>query len=432
MVFMCLIPSWGRDLFGPSNDIVMKGFGIVLISALIRPVAAWILGGIGDKVGRKYALLISGGIMTISCIVMSVLPSHDEVNFITKYGLTTALIVACRILQIASVSGKLNGLAIFLIEHFPKRAGLISGVIWGSTILGMFLAALVESQKGLGWRLPIFIGGIAAFISFVVQYFLNDGSEFTKPTTVETPRRVPKFVAFCIGSAIGGMFYYCISYIPISLQMAQPTFNIGWYKCMSLLIYGLATIVSGLTIDGDTKIRIFLEYVARCLVFWAMRDMREQFLDRGGTANQLTLSLGFLLQLLVCIRIPSSLLFPKSIPALWRVTGIGIIGTTIIPIAYTIIPDAIILHPLLMLSLGLFVGPSHRLLYDLFPPQHRYKSTSFYYGLGTAIFGGSAGYICMQLQRISPALPLFFILTCSILGGTGLILSYKIRPTHAN
>src|SRR3954470_1907543 len=59
---------FGRNFFPASDAIVSlaSAFGVFAAAFLMRPIGGAIFGHIGDRYGRKQALLLSAGLMTVA------------------------------------------------------------------------------------------------------------------------------------------------------------------------------------------------------------------------------------------------------------------------------------------------------------------------------------------------------------------------------
>jgi MFS family permease len=72
-----------NELFFPKTD----PFTASLLAAfafcstyILRPFAALLFGYIGDNIGRKATVIITTGIMSISCLVMANLPTYAQIG----------------------------------------------------------------------------------------------------------------------------------------------------------------------------------------------------------------------------------------------------------------------------------------------------------------------------------------------------------------
>ena len=78
----------------------------------MRPFGGMLIGFLGDKYGRKYALVLSLFTMAVPTTLMGCLPTYEQVGV-----LSTVLLVICRLLQgksLFTVMGKQPKHCIFL------------------------------------------------------------------------------------------------------------------------------------------------------------------------------------------------------------------------------------------------------------------------------------------------------------------------------
>ena len=130
-----------------------------------RPIGSVIFGHIGDRIGRKTALMISVLMMGAGSLAIAVLPiAYDQI------GVTAALLlVAIRIVQGISVAGEYTASGVLLVEQArPGRKALTGawvafammwGCVLGSAVPAAFSSVLSsERMTDWGWRLPFLIG----------------------------------------------------------------------------------------------------------------------------------------------------------------------------------------------------------------------------------------------------------------------------------
>lgn len=153
---------------------------------LLRPFGALIFGWIGDTIGRKTTIIITTFLMSLSCLIMAVLPPYSEIGIKALW-----LVTACRVIQGMASMGEIVGAELYLLEtiQLPARYMAVSvigvfGTLGAKFALGM--AALVTSYS-LNWRLAFFFGAIVAFIGSIARTNLRETVEF-----VDAKRRIKK------------------------------------------------------------------------------------------------------------------------------------------------------------------------------------------------------------------------------------------------
>lgn len=177
ILFAYFAPILGK-LFFPSADEtteLIKAFGVFAVGFFVRPLGGVVFGHIGDKIGRKQALVLAIMLMAVPTAVIGLLPTYEEI------GITASiLLVVMRMLQGFSMGGNYGGSITFTTEHSdPKHRGLIgsfaitsclAGILLGSATATLFSYLLSEHDLTTwGWRIPFLLG---IFIC-VVGYYLR-------------------------------------------------------------------------------------------------------------------------------------------------------------------------------------------------------------------------------------------------------------------
>lgn len=131
---------------------------------LTRPLGAIVLGRMGDRVGRKPALLLSFALIGIAIVGLALTPSYASIGIAAPIAA-----IAFRMLQGFALGGEIGPSAAFLIEAAPPaRRGLYSsllymgadGAILAAGLVGLALTDLM-GDAGLdraGWRIAFLLG----------------------------------------------------------------------------------------------------------------------------------------------------------------------------------------------------------------------------------------------------------------------------------
>jgi MHS family proline/betaine transporter-like MFS transporter len=125
-------------LFFPSEDALtslMATFGVFAAGFLMRPLGAVAFGHLGDRLGRKKALVLSVALMAVPTGLIGLLPTYAQAG-----SLAAVLLVVLRLLQGFSVGGEFTGSIIFLVErtgdpcspglYMMLGAAVTVGVVW--------------------------------------------------------------------------------------------------------------------------------------------------------------------------------------------------------------------------------------------------------------------------------------------------------------
>ena len=159
-------------------------FSVFASGYLTRPFGAMIFGYIGDKFGRKIALIQSIIFITIATACIGILPTYPSIGISAPI-----LLVICRLVQGFAVSGEQGGVAVYLSESLNgSKNGLIGALVLGSSYLGVLLGAstcLVVSSclsekvmYDVGWRIPFLSSILLGVFSLVFRLKGNESREF--------------------------------------------------------------------------------------------------------------------------------------------------------------------------------------------------------------------------------------------------------------
>jgi MHS family proline/betaine transporter-like MFS transporter len=155
--------------FFPATDrtaSLLAAYGTFAAGFLMRPVGGALFGWVGDRYGRKQALIWSVLGMAFPSFLIGVLPGAETIGLAAPI-----LLLVCRLLQGLAVGGEYMASAVFLVEgSAPGRRGWMGS--WGpfgasaGTLLGSAAGAIVnatmspDSVLAYGWRIP-FVCGLA-------------------------------------------------------------------------------------------------------------------------------------------------------------------------------------------------------------------------------------------------------------------------------
>jgi MFS family permease len=133
---------------------------------LTRPLGAWVIGRMGDRRGRKPAMLLSFALIGIAVIGLPLTPSYEAIGLWAP-----ALVVGFRLLQGFALGGEVGPSTAFLMEAAPPmRRGLYISMQAMSADAAVLVAGLVgvllahwlspAALDAWGWRVALGLGAV--------------------------------------------------------------------------------------------------------------------------------------------------------------------------------------------------------------------------------------------------------------------------------
>lgn len=237
------------QLFFPSENQVaslLASFGAFAVGFFFRPLGSVMFGYIGDKYGRKTALVISMMLMAVPTFLIGLLPTYDKIGI-----LAPVLLVMMRILQGLSTGGEYTTSVSFVVEHAPENRrgffgsinllGAVIGIMFGS-LVGAFLTSTLDKQQMLewGWRVGFLMGIVLAVVGVYIRRKTDETPVFLEiaenavnhnPILKTLKEHHKEFVIAIIFSSLQGVAFFL-------LFMFMPTFYSKFLKIpMSTALY---------------------------------------------------------------------------------------------------------------------------------------------------------------------------------------------------
>ena len=174
-------------LFFPSDDKLtsyLATFGVFAVGFVVRPIGGALFGHIGDRIGRRHALLVSVVIMALPTAALGLLPTYQSVGL-----LAPVLLVVVRLIQGLAVGGEFTSSISYLSEYAPPaRRGLFGSWSMTSCFLGILAgsatAALITSvlsDQALhdwGWRVAFLMALVLGAIGFWLRRSMEESPAF--------------------------------------------------------------------------------------------------------------------------------------------------------------------------------------------------------------------------------------------------------------
>jgi MFS transporter, MHS family, proline/betaine transporter len=229
---------------------------------LMRPLGGIFLGIYADRKGRKAALQLIIGLMTIAIAIITFAPTYAAIGVAAPLSILIA-----RLLQGLATGGEWGCSTAFLIESAPADQRGFYGS-WQMTGQGLALlaGALVsffvtriftpEAFESWGWRIPFLLGLFIGPVGIFIRRHLNETDAFLELRPDKQENQFVSMVAshfkellVCIGLYSGGTisFYVILLYIP---TFATTQLQLPLSEALVAQSVGLACLASLVPLSG--------------------------------------------------------------------------------------------------------------------------------------------------------------------------------------
>jgi MHS family proline/betaine transporter-like MFS transporter len=167
----------GAHFFPATNPAasLLAAYGTFAAGFLMRPIGGAVFGWIGDRFGRKQALLWSVLAMALPSFCIGLLPSEATIGLAAP-----VLLLVFRLLQGLAVGGEYMASSVFLVEgaESGKRGwmgawspfGCFAGTLLGSTA-GLIVNTTLSPNAVMayGWRIPFIVGLVVGLGAITIR-----------------------------------------------------------------------------------------------------------------------------------------------------------------------------------------------------------------------------------------------------------------------
>jgi MHS family citrate/tricarballylate:H+ symporter-like MFS transporter len=214
------------------------------VGFLTRPVGAVVIGSMGDRVGRRPAMLLSFTLMGVGIVGLALTPSYARIGVAAP-----VLVLVFRLLQGFALGGEMGPATAFLTEAAPRdKRGFYTAMQMSSQMLAQLLAGLVgtglailltpEALSDWGWRLAMLIGAAVIPFGLLIRRDLPE----TLHASVEPAPPAPASRKFgASGKSDGGGASDHAGLIALGLMLVLAG-TIGTYVAAYMTTYALTTL----------------------------------------------------------------------------------------------------------------------------------------------------------------------------------------------
>lgn len=181
--------------FSPTVGLI-AAFATFGVGYFARPIGALIFGHIGDRYGRRPALVGTLLLMGVATTVIGLLPTYASVGLVAP-----VLLVLCRLLQGLGVGAEYVGAVTMVAEFAPAhRRGYYAALPACGVFLGIGLAAAVsgvvatlpsDQLMSWGWRVPFLLSLVVVGIGLLIRLRVPESPVFAELREARQRTRVP-------------------------------------------------------------------------------------------------------------------------------------------------------------------------------------------------------------------------------------------------
>ncbi|WP_421083225.1 MFS transporter [Rothia nasimurium] len=246
-----------NKLFFPTGDPVvatMASLATFGVAYIMRPIGGLVMSHVGDKMGRKLALMITLIIMGVASFAIGLLPTYEAIGY-----WATALLVLCRVAQGFSAGAEAAGSSTLTMEHSPEgrrafftsftMAGCSAGNVLASVVFFPFMLLPEEQLMSWGWRVPFLLSAVVLLVAYFVRKHLEETPSFDVAKETGAIQAVPamgvlKTQGLDVARVFLITFYSVIQSVTMVYALTYATQVVGLERSTMLLVNAAAMTVS--------------------------------------------------------------------------------------------------------------------------------------------------------------------------------------------
>jgi MHS family alpha-ketoglutarate permease-like MFS transporter len=373
---------------GNQTTQLLNTAGIFAAGFLMRPVGGWLFGRIGDRYGRRNAMMISVLMMCGGSLMITVLPTYATIGT-----LAPLLLLVARLFQGLSVGGEYGASATYMSEVATTgKKGFLASFQYVTLIGGQLAALLVlvvlqqllsdAELKAWGWRIPFGIGAASALVSLYLRRSLHE-------TTTAAER-----------NAEGA------GRVRTLLEHKRAFINVlGFTAGGSLIFYTFTTYMQKYLVNTAGMSKETSSFVMTCalLVYMVLQPVFGSLSDRIGRRT--------------------SMMWFGALAAIFTAP----IMFSLAKISSPVLAGLLIIAALSIVSLYTSIGGLIKA--EMFPVEVRALGVGLSYAVANAVFGGSAEYVALLFKQAGMEQNFYWYV--SIMCALAFLVAYKMPdPTR--
>jgi len=378
------------ELFFPSHDpsvSLLMTFSVFALGFFVRPIGAFFFGYLGDRIGRRKALITSIILMSLPTFLLGFLPTYATIGFGAPL-----LLTILRLLQGAAVSGELTSAAAYLVENASEhRRGLAGSLVMCSAFIGISLSSAIATivtqfithaqLLAWGWRVPFIFGGFIGLRGLIIRLHSTESNLFQQAKAAQGQETTTSFLSHIREVLLQATVWKAI--LLTCIMAVGNWFFIGFFNTFLIKTKGL-----------PVKWVMLINFISLTF-FTFLLPLMGMLSDSLGRKPVFRMGLiGFLL---------------FSIPIFWLLNQ-GDLGAALLGELFFAI----------VLSFIAAIIPTA--LAELFQVRTRNSGMALGYNISLALFGGTAPLVAVALiahtgSHYSPA---YYLMVCALISGWAL------------
>lgn len=382
------------QVFFPNQDpsvallLSLATFGAGFVA---RPVGAVVFGHIGDKHGRRPALVATLMLMGLATTAMALIPSYATIGVWAPI-----LLVVTRLLQGMGSGAEYSGASVFAVEFAPdNRRGLYGSLSAAGVYLGLVLSSAAillvtslttdEQFVSWGWRIPFLASLVLVALGLWIRLRLGETPEYEREVNETKPERAP--LLMLVRTQWRSMVLVAgLVAAPLALSHLYQVFALSY---LARAGYSAAIGTLGLVIAG--------------IVVMITAPLSGLASDRFGRRVVLMSGAGFAIAF--------------AFPFFWLVDS----GQPVMAVLALAVAQGG--------SVGIAFGVQGVLLSELFTTESRYSGAAVSREVAAVVFGGFAPFVAVALSTAAGGAPWPVALYVIALGTITLIAGWRAPET---
>jgi MFS transporter, MHS family, proline/betaine transporter len=307
------------------------------VGFFMRPVGGILLGVYADRRGRKAALLLIIGLMTLAIAMIGFAPTYAAIGIAAPL-----LIVLARLLQGFSAGGEFASCTAFLIESAPAQhrgfygswqmvgqgLAVLTGALLGTFITRIFTPEALDSW---GWRVPFLFGLVIGPLGLYIRRRLDETGAFLATRRSAQQQTLGAALAAHVrpvlatfGIVVSGtiFFYVILLYMP---TFARTQLHLPLDQAFSAQAIGLACMIVLIPIFGALSDHIGRKpiMIGALILYFVSIYPLFSWMNANPSFTSLLITQVALCCLMGAFSGPLSTTLAEQFPAHVRSTGLG-------------------------------------------------------------------------------------------------------------